>query len=219
MKFTFGIITTTRVPVEVIQSINDLNIPEYEIIVIGGELKSWYDNVIHKPFEENSGPYTLKKNLITKYAKYENIVYTHDYLIFDNNWYEGFKKFGDDWDICMNVVQNQDGTRFRDWCAWNDPVLCYDVRGQRHNVVLVPYDYKKTEYLYISGTYWVAKKTVMEENMLNETLGWGQGEDVEWSKRVLPKYSYKMNTHSIIKSLRDKRLSAVVLDKIPEVLL
>ena len=86
MKFTFGIITATQVPVEVIQSINDLNIPEYEIIVIGGELKSWYDNVIHKPFEENSGPYTLKKNLITKYAKYENIVYTHDYLIFDNNW-------------------------------------------------------------------------------------------------------------------------------------
>ena len=65
MKFTFGIITATQVPVEVIQSINDLNIPEYEIIVIGGELKSWYDNVIHKPFEENSGPYTLKKNLIT----------------------------------------------------------------------------------------------------------------------------------------------------------
>ena len=47
--------------------------------------------------------------------------------------------------------------------------------------------------------------------MLNETLGWGQGEDVEWSKRVLPKYSYKMNTHSIIKSLKDKRLSAEVL--------
>ena len=214
MKFTFGIITTTQVPAEVIQSIINLNIPEYEIIVIGGETQTWYGNVNHIPFDESSSTYTVKKNLITKYSKYENIVYTHDYFIFDSKWYKGFEKFGNDWDICMNVIQNKDGTRFRDWCVWDDPTLCYNVEGYSHRVILPPYDYKKIHYMYISGSYWVAKKYVMEESMLNETLDWGEGEDVEWSKRVLPKYSYKMNTHSITKSLKDKKLSAEIISEV-----
>jgi hypothetical protein len=209
MKFTFGIITGTQVPIEVIKSINNLNIPEYEIVVVGGENQTYYVNVNHIPFDENLGAYTVKKNLITKNSKYENIVYTHDYFIFDRKWYNGFEKFGNDWDICMNVIQNKDGSRFRDWCVWDDPTLCYDENN--HRVVLAPYDYKKIIFMYISGSYWVAKKHVMETEPLDETIDWGSSEDVEWSKRVLPKYSYKMNTHSIVKSLKDKRLSAKVL--------
>jgi len=62
--------------------------------------------------------------------------------------------------------------------------------------------------MYISGGYWLAKKYVMEEEPLNEKLGWGESEDVEWSKRVLNKFSYKMNTYSTVQTLKDKRLSA-----------
>ena len=31
-----------------------------------------------------------KKNIITQNAKYENIVYMHDYIVLDNNWYKGY---------------------------------------------------------------------------------------------------------------------------------
>ena len=39
----------------------------------------------------------------------------------------------------------------------------------------------------------------MEEFPLNEGLCWGQAEDVEWSKRVLRKYSLIMNENATIK--------------------
>ena len=123
-----------------------------------------------------------------------------------DGWYEGYVKFGNDWDICMNVVENSDGSRFRDWCAWDDPELCYP--DGVHNIALPSYDYNKTHYMYISGNYWVSKKRVMEEEPLNEDLDWGEAEDVEWSNRIRDKYQYVMNTHSKVKCLKDKKLSA-----------
>ena len=67
--------------------------------------------------------------------------------------------------------------------------------------------------MYISGGYWIAKKYVMEEERLDESLGWGEAEDYEWSERVLwnKKYRYKMNIHSTVQTLKDKRLSAEIL--------
>ena len=66
--------------------------------------------------------------------------------------------------------------------------------------------------MYISGTYWVAKKKVMLEEPLDEDRwGWGQQEDVEWSQRVRDNYKYVMNIHSTVKSLKEKQLQAEVL--------
>ena len=31
----------------------------------------------------------------------------HDYYILEDNWYSGFLKFGNDWDISMNVIENK----------------------------------------------------------------------------------------------------------------
>ena len=239
MKFTFGIITKSennfgvddpastdkKNIVSAIESINNLNIPEYEIIIVGGDDIYNQENITHIPFDDTIHPLwiTSKKNIITKNAKYENIVFTHDYVKFSTDWYKGFLKFGDDWDICMNVFLNLDGSRFRDWCAWDDPDICIKgtgvtvkdgniVGGSDQRIVLVPYDYKKTHHMYISGTYWIAKKKVMLEEPLDENRwGWGQQEDVEWSHRVRNKYKYVMNTHSTIQSLKEKPLQAEVL--------
>ena len=239
MKFTFGIITKsdnnfgsndpsssdkTNI-IKAIESINKLNIPEFEIIVVGGDDIYEQDNIIHFKFDDTINPLwiTAKKNIIIKNAKYENIVFTHDYVEFSDDWYKGFLKFGNDWDICMNVFLNLDGTRFRDWCAWDDPEICIIgnelkiknnkiVGGPDQRIVLVPYDYKKTNYMYISGTYWVAKKKVLLEEPLDEDRwGWGQQEDVEWSQRVRDNYKYVMNIHSTVKSLKEKQLQAEVL--------
>ena len=81
-----------------------------------------------------------------------------------------------------------------------------------HRIVLVPYNYKKTNHMYISGTYWVAKKKVMIEEPLDKNRwGWGQQEDVEWSQRVRDKYRYVMNPYSTVQSLKEKQLQAEVL--------
>jgi len=144
-----------------------------------------------------SGWITKKKNLITQNAKYENIVFLHDYHMFMPDWYRGFLKFGTDWDVCMNKIENFWGHRFRDWVSWDSPT-----HGKR---VLVDYnDNTFIKNCYISGSYWVAKKKFMEKYPLDEQYLWGQGEDLEWSFRIRDFFDYKMNKFSTVKHIRPK---------------
>jgi hypothetical protein len=71
--------------------------------------------------------------------------------------------------------------------------------------------------MYISGSYWIAKKDVMLEFPLDENLAWGEGEDVLWSKQVRKKYEFNMNINSsvfIIKGVKDKVFNEPDDDKI-----
>jgi hypothetical protein len=123
MQFTFGIITNKNIRSVnlIIDSIEKQNIPDYEIIVVGID-KISIENTSRKntkyiSFNENIYPgwITKKKNIITQEAVYENIVYMHDYIVLDDNWYNGFLKYGNNFDIIINKINNSDGSRFRDW--------------------------------------------------------------------------------------------------------
>jgi len=209
MKFTFGIITSEKNFKNtdfdfldlIIKSIKDQNIPEYEIIVVGGKHIEG-ENVKHIKFDETIKNMwiTRKKNLITENAKYENIVYMHDYICLLDNWYKCFLEYGDDFFICMNKIVNVDDiSRVKDWCLWSDDVNNF----LKSNRLVIPYDVENlNKMMYIPGYYWVAKKSVMLENKLNEDLMWGQGEDVEWSLRVRNKYKFSINEKSMVKSLK-----------------
>ena len=216
MDFTFGVVTGGDVSWvnRLIDSVEKQNIPEYEIIIVGGTPID-RRNVIYIPFDESIKLkwITKKKNLITENAKYENIVYMHDYICLDDNWYDGYLKFGDDFKVCMNKIINKDGNRFRDWVLWhsdlykfvNDEVSTNDIREiiSKEELIL-PYDINLTKCQYISGAYWVAKKDVMMEFKFDERRLWGQGEDVEWSMRVKKKYDFSMNKYSIVKFMKQK---------------
>jgi hypothetical protein len=137
----------------------------------------------------------------------------HDYFTLNDGWYDGFKYFGNNWDVCMNMLINNDGYRYRDWCIYSDPEYCYPKDGPySHQAFVVPYSYDKKEYMYVSGGYWIAKKHVMERFPLNEKLSWGEGEDVEWSERVLKECSYKMNPLSSVSLLKQKPLELTYLN-------
>ena len=123
MNFTFGIITggtfnhreslsengiSNRIQ-DIISSIEAQNIPQYEIIIVGGNNDyQKFKNVNHISFDETHKEkwITKKKNLITQNATYDNLVIMHDYIKLELGWYEGFLKFGNDWDVCMNIVNN-----------------------------------------------------------------------------------------------------------------
>lgn len=117
MQFTFGIITNNNNQAVnlIIDSIEKQNMPEYEIIVVGIEINRKNTKCI--AFNENIHPgwITRKKNIITQHATYENIVYMHDYIILEDNWYTGFLNYGNNFDIIVNKIINSDGSRFRDW--------------------------------------------------------------------------------------------------------
>jgi hypothetical protein len=199
MDFSFGIITNGNGYIEsIIESINRLNIPNYEILVVG--TYSSNDNRV-RVIDSNTPFIGIKKNMVTENAIYENVVYLHDYISFSPDWYNGFLNFGNDFDVCMNKIVNVDGSRYRDWCLWSD---------DSYNFVtplnyLLPYDISHlSKMMYISGAYWVSKKSFMLDNPINTTLKWGQGEDVEWSLRVREKTEFKMNIHSTVNLLKYK---------------
>jgi hypothetical protein len=211
MNFSFGIITSGKESVRVqiiINSIRKQKIPNYEIIIVGGNNDFIGDDIVHISFDESITPMwiTKKKNLITKNSKYENLVFLHDYIVLNDGWYDGHLKSGDNFHIKMDKIINFDGTRFRDWCLWPHNYNFMDsLIGKK---CLIPYNMSNlSKYMYISGSYWVCKKYVMEKFPLNENLIWGQGEDVEWSKIVREVYEFKMNQNSsvsIIKPGKDR---------------
>jgi hypothetical protein len=209
MNFTFGIITnnnSNNFLEKILNSIENLSIPNYEILIVGNTNISanntrviYFDETLRKSW------ITKKKNLISKEAIYDNIVYLHDYIVFDKNWYKGFLQYGSDFGVCMTPILNQDGTRFRDWSIWphNNDLTDQIVINNRQ--CLIPYDMTHlSKYMYISGSYWIAKKSIMLQYPLDENLLWGEGEDVEWSKRVRKKNQFKCNPFSHVRLLKQK---------------
>ena len=212
MKITFGIITagdttgTNPILENVLASIERENIPDdcFEVIVVGGKYDLTSPLLKLVSFDETQMKMwiTRKKNIITERAQYPNIVYMHDYVAMEEGWYEGMKSFGDAFDVCMTPILNADGSRFRDWTLWPHDIT---PDGSPNLQSLLPYDVcDLSKFMYISGAYWIAKRRVMQEFPLDETLSWGESEDVKWSKQVREKYDFKLNPHSSVKLLKQK---------------
>ena len=221
MDFTFGIVSggsknirETATDSEIGRRINAIiktiakqNIPNYEIIVVGGEY--YYQglpHVVHVGFDENRYPNAVsrKKNIVTELANFDNIVYMHDYFSLDDSWYENMANFKEPWDIMMNQILDMNGCRFHDWVINPDKHMWFRKRNQGMETFL-PYDVSHmTKYQYISGGYWIAKKHVMMEFPLDNRLLWGQGEDIAWSNQVMNKYNFTMNAEAIVRLIKPR---------------
>jgi hypothetical protein len=201
IQWTFGIITgyqdTERLK-NIIENIVSLDIPEFEILIVGGDRNDFFvdlPQVKFIDFDESQKPLwiTKKKNIIANLAIYENMVIMHDYHVFEKNWYVNFKSFGTDWDICSCPQYLINGGRNpMDWSLWDKP-------GHGRAWSLDYDDWSQTQYMYISGGFFIVKKHVMLEEPLDESLGWNEGEDVEWSLRIRDKYVMKCNKSSIVR--------------------
>jgi hypothetical protein len=227
IDFTFGIITggsnnhrekiddqsvSARI-IQIINSISSQGIPNYEVIIVGGsDYFAEFDAVKHFKFKESrrelvrighkfvlkrNAHITRKKNLITKNAKYQNIVFMHDYYSLEPNWYENMLLFGNEFEIQMNAISDLNGRRYYDWELKDIPGLILESH--------LPYEVNDlNKFQYIIGGYWVAKKSVMEKYPLNEDLFWGEGEDIEWSERVKKEFKFVMNAKSKVKLLKER---------------
>ena len=198
MNFSFGITTDysnkDRIE-EIIKSIENLKIPNYEIILIGNEIIENRDNVTFIFFDESikSSWITRKKNLLAQKAKYDNVVLFHDYYIFDCEWYKSFLQFGEDWDVCSNaqlLINNK--RHFTDWVCWDSPIF------PRYTCIAYD-DWSHTKYMYQSGGYMIVKKDFMKFCPMNENMTWGNAEDVEWSLRMRENAVWKCNGKAIVK--------------------
>jgi hypothetical protein len=158
--------------------------------------------VRHVPYRElnlASGWITKKKNMGVAAARYDKVALAHDYLALEPGWKKGYDEFGSDFDVCMNRIINTDGTRWKDW-------IKFDVSNMKF--ALIPYDAKRTEHQYISGTYFVVKRNFYAKSPLDEKLRWGEGEDAEWSRRIILVNEFQMDARSAVRLLRFKPLPA-----------
>jgi hypothetical protein len=218
MNFSFVIITTDGQDDSLAQavfSIHKQEIPEYEIIIVGRTNHIVGSHTIHITFDESIKPgwITRKKNLGWQAAKYENIVFMHDYVKLDTGWYEGYTKFGNNFDACVNKLIHKSGARGVDWVLPPYNMIPeFKARMERYGAI--PYHNQEVilcysltnfgKYVYAPGNFWVARRSLMEEFPLNEDLVWGQEEDVEWSKRVQTKYGFSLNVNSSCYYTKDK---------------
>ena len=202
LSLTFGIITDGNQDKRIDYIINTIeaqSIPQdrYEIIIVGNS-KLVRTNTRIIPFDESKRTawITKKKNIIAQEAKFNNIVILHDYIIFGFEWYDNYCEFGEDWDVAMNPIFNQDNTRFRDWVYWPDSA---------HYLKWINYnDHSWIKDQYLSGSYYLIKKEFALKHPLNEELSWGQGEDIEWSRSVRDFWNLKCNKKSWVKLLKFK---------------
>ena len=174
---------------QIIDSIESLSIPQYEVVIIGGlSCQVKRNNTTHIPFDETLTPsawLTRKKNTGVIASRYDNLVIMHDYHIFEPDWYIEYEKFGQDWDICVHqiITSVEQGSQLGN--GWRiGPIPGYP---ELPECMPVPWDIDCfIPYMAIQGSYWVAKKHVMLEEMLDENLLAGQEDDIEWSSRVVP---------------------------------
>jgi hypothetical protein len=221
MDFSFGIITNganDNFIKEIITSIEALNIPNYEIIIVGGENRYDSRNILHINFDESIKHrwITRKKNIICTHAKYENIVLIHDYIIFDQDWYNGFLKFGNDFDICISKNLNNNNQRFRDYV-----IIPWGGHNPFTSRALIPYDFpsstKLSKISYISGCSYIIKKNIALKFPLNEELVWGEMEDLLLSKQLVNNnIIIKCNPFSTVKFLKNKVSEVWELEMTPD---
>jgi hypothetical protein len=195
---------------EVIDSVTALNIPTYEIIVVGGETTTLAlsDIVHHVPFDENSKVHltiyghpgrwtTRKKNLGVQAAQHEVVVIMHDYVKFHADWYEEFEKFGTHWDVCVHQCLNYIGARSDGWRIDRYPGLPW--------ACMVPYDmYDLAPYMAIQGNYAVVKREHFLKYPFDEDRLWGQAEEMEWSRRIVPNSYIRCNPNCIVQYTRPR---------------
>jgi hypothetical protein len=178
---------------QVIDSIEANNIPEYEILLIGG-LKNNIKrkNTIHIPFDESitEKPWTTrKKNQGVFSSCYDVCVVMHDYVLFDSNWYTEFEKFGIDWDICVhrNRAKSFGKTKYADGNGWRLGFNQIPGYPEIPMCTPIPRDIDCfVPYMCLDGGYWVCKKHVMLYEPLDESMYHTDPYDMEWSSRVVP---------------------------------
>ena len=188
---------------------NNIDSDCYQVLIIGGKQREFNRrNSVLIPFNQQIKKYpwvTKKKNIITECAKYDNIVYSHDYYGYPSNWYSNIVQFSskNDWDIYMNRLLFRDRkTRSVDWaCTRNyiDYQTCMKLfQGKKvyslakkvlkmqylnyggyidNRTFFLPYERSYSKFQIICGTWWVAKKSTMLKFPLDQQLTWHMMQD------------------------------------------
>jgi hypothetical protein len=212
---TFGICTggsqEDRIN-KLIDSIEKQSIPQYEVLIIGSaSIKRANTRIIN--FDETTVPMwiTKKKNIIASEAKYDTLVMMHDYMRLNDDWYGSWQQQGFNFEVACNKLYLKDGGRYLDcsispWCR--QVQFIKEKIGLTFEENLIPYGEELSiKLMYMSGAFFMIKKSILLDVPMNERLKWGDGEDVEWSHRLREKYSFSFNEDASCTADRDGKIN------------
>jgi hypothetical protein len=161
---------------QLIDSIHRQRIHTYEIIVVGDADDR--PDVIYVPMKDaaKAGRTNLLRDTAGQRSKYDCIVFLDDDIILTPSWFEGVSRIASTSDLIATQLLNLDGTRHWDWST---------VGGPRGHALL---EYKDSDvFAYLPGGLTVVHACVWETVRWDSNLGYGQKEDVVFSRTAFMK--------------------------------
>lgn len=117
-----------------------------------------------------------KKNLLVDAASAPIIVVTHDRYEVPDGFIEALDAFGADFDVLAPRQVTTDGEPIPDWVTLSDDLNWTTPAWLQHG------DYHP--YVYANGGALIARRSVLRKVQWSPLLFWGQGEDVDLSRRL-----------------------------------
>lgn len=117
-----------------------------------------------------------KKNLLVNAATAPVVVVTHDRYEVPEGFVEALERFGVDFDVLIPRQVTTDGNPIPDWVTLSDHLNWTTPGWMQHG------DYHP--YVYANGGAIIARTSLLKKVRWSPLLFWGQGEDVDLSRRL-----------------------------------
>jgi hypothetical protein len=113
------------------------------------------------------------RNTLAKNARFNKFVSLDDDFLLHPRWAVAVDEVQDDFDVATGIILNPDLSRYCDW-----------VNIIENHTFLRAYHETFDKCQYVTGGYGIYKDFVLAEHSWNGELGFYQGEDVSFSKRL-----------------------------------
>lgn len=179
--FSFGIITNGRRPEKLAKLLDSIRFQKlsqdyYEILVAGSVSGlNCTDGVRAFSMEDaaNQGRLGAMRNVLAKAAQFNKFVCLDDDFLLHPQWAEAMNGVKGDFDVATGIILNPDLSRYCDW-----------VNIIENYTFLRTYDQTFDKCQYVTGGYGIYKDYIFDDHSWNDDLGFYQGEDVSFSRRL-----------------------------------
>lgn len=179
--YSFGIITNGKRNEKLYRLIDtiasqDLAPDRYEVLVAGCVAELDHDIGLRTfPMEDaaEEGRLGAMRNVLGKSARFNKFVCLDDDFLLHPGWTQAVEAIGDDFDVATGIILNPDLSRYCDW-----------VNIIENYTFLRSYSERFDKCQYVTGGYGIYKDYILSEHSWNDKLGFYQGEDVSFSRKL-----------------------------------
>jgi len=179
--FSFGIITNGKRNeklARLIETIHRQNLPQdcYEILIAGciDDIPS-NGGIRRFPMDKaaSEGRLGAMRNVLANKAAFNKFVCLDDDFLLHPKWASAVNEIRGNFDVATGIIVNPDLSRYCDWVNYIE-----------NATFLRSYHEMFDKCQYVTGGYGIYKDFIFREHSWNEELGFYQGEDVSFSKRL-----------------------------------